>query len=420
MKDETLNSTQAWLGSLPGHVYANVRRPDRQLDEPDAPDARSAACGRATRSTGTSRACAASARRTSTAARPARRPFACTWPSATSATRSSSGRRAAGKSTLLGMLALGWLKYPGAQVIVFDKDRSARAATLAVGGTCYEPGKETRAGRLPAARRHRPAGRARLGRAVRRHAARRAGRARSTTGRRPPSTRRSRASRPRRASSGRSRSSRRRSDRASGRCAMRCGPTRSRATSARSSTPTEDDVRAGGFWTMIEMGHLMAMGPGGRPSGARVPLSPGRAAVRRAADAAHPGRGVALSQPRGLRDAAFRRGSRRCARRTSTSSSRRRRWPTPTSKPELLSTILSACHTKIFLPDDEALTPAMTAAYQAVGLTTRRGADPRQGAEEARLLLPVGQGPAALRARSRARRRSPSSARRASTTSFSR
>ena len=41
-----------------------------------------------------------------------------------------------------------------------------------------------------------------------------------------------------------------------------------------------------------------------------------------------------------------------------------------TAKPELLSTILTACHTKIFLPDDEALTPAMTAAYQAVGLST--------------------------------------------------
>src|SRR5450432_3078800 len=40
------------------------------------------------------------------------------------------------------------------------------------------------------------------------------------------------------------------------------------------------------------------------------------------------------------------------------------------SKPELLSTILSACHTKIFLPDDEALTPAMAQAYQAIGLTT--------------------------------------------------
>jgi type IV secretion system protein VirB4 len=40
-----------------------------------------------------------------------------------------------------------------------------------------------------------------------------------------------------------------------------------------------------------------------------------------------------------------------------------------TSKPELLSTILSACHTKIFLPDEEALSPAMTEAYQRIGLT---------------------------------------------------
>lgn len=27
VRDETLNSRNAWLGSLPGHVYANVRRP---------------------------------------------------------------------------------------------------------------------------------------------------------------------------------------------------------------------------------------------------------------------------------------------------------------------------------------------------------------------------------------------------------
>jgi len=40
-----------------------------------------------------------------------------------------------------------------------------------------------------------------------------------------------------------------------------------------------------------------------------------------------------------------------------------------TSRPELLSTILSACHTKIFLPDEEALTPAMAAAYRSIGLT---------------------------------------------------
>jgi type IV secretion system protein VirB4 len=41
-----------------------------------------------------------------------------------------------------------------------------------------------------------------------------------------------------------------------------------------------------------------------------------------------------------------------------------------TSKPELLSTILSACHTKIFLPDAEALSPTMAEAYARIGLTT--------------------------------------------------
>ena len=74
-------------------------------------------------------------------------------------------------------------------------------------------------------------------------------------------------------------------------------------------------------------------GPGRRPSGARVPLSPCRRPVRRAPDAAHPRRGLALSRPRGLRARAFRAGSRRCARRTSTSSSRRRRSPTRRASP---------------------------------------------------------------------------------------
>jgi type IV secretion system protein VirB4 len=50
------------------------------------------------------------------------------------------GPTGAGKSTLLATLMLQWMKYPRAQVIVFDKDRSARAATLAVGGLVFEPG----------------------------------------------------------------------------------------------------------------------------------------------------------------------------------------------------------------------------------------------------------------------------------------
>jgi type IV secretion system protein VirB4 len=40
------------------------------------------------------------------------------------------------------------------------------------------------------------------------------------------------------------------------------------------------------------------------------------------------------------------------------------------SRPELLSTILSACPTKIFLPDEEALVPAMAEAYRRIGLST--------------------------------------------------
>src|SRR5262249_52841913 len=52
------------------------------------------------------------------------------------------GPTGAGKSTLLGLLALQWQRYPNAQVFIFDKDRSARAATLAVGGAVYEPGND--------------------------------------------------------------------------------------------------------------------------------------------------------------------------------------------------------------------------------------------------------------------------------------
>ena len=35
----------------------------------------------------------------------------------------------------------------------------------------------------------------------------------------------------------------------------------------------------------------------------------------------------------------------------------------------ITATLLSACHTKIYLPDEEALTPSMSKAYQEFGLT---------------------------------------------------
>ena len=53
-----------------------------------------------------------------------------------------SGRTGAGKSTLLALLEAQWLKYPNNQVIIFDKDRSARNLTMCCGGIYIEPGKD--------------------------------------------------------------------------------------------------------------------------------------------------------------------------------------------------------------------------------------------------------------------------------------
>ena len=57
--------------------------------------------------------------------------------SAMSATRLLSG---AGKSVLLAMLALQFRRYQHSQIVLFDKGRSARAATVGLGGTWYELG----------------------------------------------------------------------------------------------------------------------------------------------------------------------------------------------------------------------------------------------------------------------------------------
>jgi type IV secretion system protein VirB4 len=52
------------------------------------------------------------------------------------------GPTGAGKSVLLAMLALQFRRYQHSQIILFDKGRSARSATLAVGGAWYELGVE--------------------------------------------------------------------------------------------------------------------------------------------------------------------------------------------------------------------------------------------------------------------------------------
>ena len=62
------------------------------------------------------------------------------------------GPTGTGKSVLLGHLAAAWLRYPEAQVIVFDRGRSMRYATAALGGVFLEPGIGGASGIAPLSR----------------------------------------------------------------------------------------------------------------------------------------------------------------------------------------------------------------------------------------------------------------------------
>lgn len=141
VKDETMNSREAWLGSLPGHVTPNVRRPIVNtinlahmlpISAVWAGDAENEHL-RGVSGCGTSHVYCST-----TGATPFRLNLAVGDVGHTLVV----GPTGAGKSVLLALLALQWRKYPNSQVIIFDKDRSARAATIAVGGRVYEPGAD--------------------------------------------------------------------------------------------------------------------------------------------------------------------------------------------------------------------------------------------------------------------------------------
>ncbi|GGF11529.1 conjugal transfer protein TrbE [Aliidongia dinghuensis] len=131
---ETVNAVEAWLGSLPGHVYANVRQPP-----------------------------------ISTLNLAHMMPFSAVWageerdehfqapPLFFARTEGSTpfrfslhvgdvghtlivGPTGAGKSVLLALMALQFRRYPGAQVFAFDFGGSIRAAALAMGGDWHDLG----------------------------------------------------------------------------------------------------------------------------------------------------------------------------------------------------------------------------------------------------------------------------------------
>ncbi|TWB89918.1 type IV secretion system protein VirB4 [Bradyrhizobium macuxiense] len=131
---ESVNAVEAWLGGLPGQAYANIRQPivhtlnlahmcplsavwagPERCEHLDGPPLLIAKTKGAT-------------------------PFRLSLYAGDVGHSIVVGPTGAGKSVLLSMLALQFRRYPNAQLITFDKGRSARATTLALSGVWYELG----------------------------------------------------------------------------------------------------------------------------------------------------------------------------------------------------------------------------------------------------------------------------------------
>jgi type IV secretion system protein VirB4 len=367
VKDETLNSTQAWLGSLPGHVYANVRRPlvnslnlahmmpvSSVWAGDDENEHLAKVCG-----VGAAHVFCSTTGDT---------PFRLHLNVGDVGHTLIIGPTGAGKSTLLGLLAFQWLRYPGAQVIIFDKDRSARAATLAVGGTSYEPGNDKAPVAFqPLVATSDPAERVWASQFVLTLLGAQGIAEGPAIKLAVDETLANLSSQPDR---------RQRT--------LTVFQTLLSSYSKELGAALRPYTREGNFgqifdadhdniqhapWTMIEMGHLMGMGeqvviPALEYLFHRVEQQfDGRPTLMVIDEAwlflSHPvfaGRLQAWLKTLRKKNVYVVFATQEVA--------------DATNKPELMSTILSACHTKIFLPDDEALAPAMAEAYARVGLTT--------------------------------------------------
>ena len=131
---ESVNAVEAWLGSLPGHAYANVRQPPVStlnlahmipLSAVWAGPARDEHLG----------APALFFARTEGAT-----PFRFSLHVGDVGHTLVVGPTGAGKSVLLALMALQFRRYPDAQIFAFDFGGSIRAAALAMGGDWHDLG----------------------------------------------------------------------------------------------------------------------------------------------------------------------------------------------------------------------------------------------------------------------------------------
>ncbi len=134
--NETVNAIDAWLGSLPGHCHANIRQPlvsSLNLTHMIPLSAVWAGPERNDHLDGPPLLLAETSGET---------PFRLVTHVGDVGHTLVVGPTGAGKSVLLSLLAMQFRRYPEAQVYLFDKGGSARAATLAMGGDYYELGAD--------------------------------------------------------------------------------------------------------------------------------------------------------------------------------------------------------------------------------------------------------------------------------------
>lgn len=137
---EGVNAVEAWLSSLPGHAYANVRQPIvHTLNLAHLMPLSSVWAGppRNAHLDGPPLLIAQTAGST---------PFRLSTHVGDVGHMMVVGPTGAGKSVLLALIALQFRRYRGAQVYIFDKGFSARAAVLAMGGAHHALGAGDAAG----------------------------------------------------------------------------------------------------------------------------------------------------------------------------------------------------------------------------------------------------------------------------------
>ncbi|WP_036280533.1 conjugal transfer protein TrbE [Methylocystis sp. ATCC 49242] len=131
---ETVNAIEAWLGSLPGHVYANVRQPPiSTINLAHMIPLSAVWAGTLTDAHLNAPPLFFSRTEGST-------PFRFSLHVGDVGHTLVIGPTGAGKSVLLALMALQFRRYERSKIFVFDFGGSARAATLAMGGSWHDLG----------------------------------------------------------------------------------------------------------------------------------------------------------------------------------------------------------------------------------------------------------------------------------------